>query len=166
MLSGLRMLDHESAWLERHIPSLGITHDPVPSSNSFHHRCLYGRSSARHFYPEELHHPVRLPLAFDNSFSVDLNVLATPFPKHDGLLKRVIPCVLLPILHIICELQMLDLPLPTSYHSTHPNLAIQMDMNVVQPGKIEDFPNDEGLILWQVERATVVRLQDAVEELL
>lgn len=45
------------------------------------------------------------PLALNDSLSVDFDIIATPFPEHDGLLERVVPCVLLPVLNIVCELQ-------------------------------------------------------------
>lgn len=50
--------------------------------------------------------------------------------------------------------------------STHANLAIQVNMNVIQPGKVEYLANDERLSLGQVERAAIVGLHDTVQELL
>lgn len=47
-----------------------------------------------------------VPLALNDTLTINLDVFAAPFPEHNGLLEWVIPGVLLPVLHVIGELLM------------------------------------------------------------
>lgn len=48
---------------------------------------------------------LNIPLTFNYSISVYLDIFTSPFPEHYRLLERMIPGILLPIFNVICELR-------------------------------------------------------------
>ena len=48
------------------------------------------------------------PLPLNDTRAVDLDIISSPLPEHDGLLKRVIPGIFLPVFNIICELALVS----------------------------------------------------------
>lgn len=92
--------------------------------------------------------PPPLTVAVENSAAVDLDVLAAPFPKHEAVLEWVGKGVFLPVGRIVGEL----------------DLALEVDLDVVEEGQIERLSDDEGLALGEVEGATVVGLLETAEE--
>ena len=77
--------------------------------------------------------PPPLPIAVENAITVDLDVLSTPFPKHEAVLEGVTERIGLPVGRVIGEL----------------DLAVELDVNIVQEGQVEGFANDKCLTLWK-----------------
>lgn len=75
-----------------------------------------------------------VPLALNHTLTVNLDVFAAPFPEHNGLLEWVIPCVLLPVLHVIGEL-LTEVSDSSTGREICPfsdlDLAIKMDVDVI-----------------------------------
>lgn len=88
------------------------------------------------------------PLALDNSLAIDLDVLTTPLPEHDRLLERVVPGILLPVLNVIRKLiSCLVYATPDREGNSYPNLAIQVNMNVIEPCQVQGLSNNKRLSL-------------------
>lgn len=94
--------------------------------------------------------PPPLAIAVENTLSVQLHLVATPLPEHDGILERVGEGILLPVGSVVGEL---DLTLPVNVH-------------IVQPGQVERLADDEGLVSGEVERAAVVGLLQTLDKLI
>lgn len=82
------------------------THDPVPASNSFHQRWLHAEEDQSGDKTVDRLMEEDVPLTLDDTLAVNLDVVATPLPEHDGPLEGVVESIFLPILDIVGELEM------------------------------------------------------------
>lgn len=69
--------------------------------------CHFLFQTHQNFHSSEAIVP-RLPVAVECTLAEDLDVLATPDPKGDGLLEGVIKVILLPVFNVISELSLLS----------------------------------------------------------
>lgn len=93
--------------------------------------------------------------------------MPSPFPKHNGLLKGVIPSVFLPILNVIRKLSLLGSETVCDPKTiTDPDLAIEVNVNIIESSQIKRLSNNECLAVWQVQGVTPVSLTHTALEIL
>lgn len=94
--------------------------------------------------------PPSLAISVEHAVAIDLDVLAAPLPEHDRVLERVRERVGLPVRRVVGE----------------PDLAVPLDLHVVQEGQIERLSDQVQLVLLELQGAAVVSLLEAGVEII
>lgn len=94
--------------------------------------------------------PPPLAVTVESTSSVNLDILSTPLPEHDGVLERMVEGIILPVLGVVGEL----------------DLSVKTDMDVVQEGQVQRLANDILLALGEQQGATMHSLFKTLEELI
>lgn len=106
-----------------------------------------------------------LTIAVHRSFTIDLDVFATPDHEGDALLEGVVEIVVLPIFNIVSELETLcQRASSRSDLSTHLQCTIELDINIVQDREINLLANDVCLSFFEVHKTAVLCLFESPDE--
>lgn len=89
-----------------------------------------------------------LSVPIERSIPENPDVLPSPLPERNALLKGMIEVVVLPVLDVIRK----------------QDRAIELHLDIIQERQIQLFANDEGLALGKDERAAMVGFLEAFEE--